>query len=48
LHEAVIQDEVEIRNTLTTVQQVAIDLSKEEISELDGECAALADVVLPS
>jgi 5-methylcytosine-specific restriction enzyme subunit McrC len=48
LHAAVIQGEVEIRNTQTVVQQVTIDLSKEEIAELNQECDAFADVVLSS
>jgi 5-methylcytosine-specific restriction enzyme subunit McrC len=46
LHAAVIQDEVKIRNTQTTVRQVVIDLNKEEISELNQECDAFADGVL--
>jgi 5-methylcytosine-specific restriction enzyme subunit McrC len=46
LHAAVIQDEVEIRNTQTAVRQVAIDLSKEELSELDQECDAFAHTIL--
>jgi 5-methylcytosine-specific restriction enzyme subunit McrC len=45
LHAAVIQDEVKIRNTQTAVRQVVIDLSKEEISELNQECDAFADGV---
>jgi 5-methylcytosine-specific restriction enzyme subunit McrC len=44
-HAAVIQDEVKIRNTQTAVRQVVIDLSKEEISELNQECDAFADGV---
>jgi len=45
LHAAVIQDEVKIRNTQTAVRRVVIDLSKEEISELNQECDAFADGV---
>ena len=48
LHAAVIQDEVEIRNTQTVVQQRAIDLSKEETSELDHECDTFARRILYS
>ena len=48
LHAAVIQDEVKIRNTQAVVQQVVIDLGKEEIAALDLECAAFARGVLGS
>ena len=48
LHATVIQDEAEIRNTQTLVQQVVIDLSKEEISELERECATFAHGILGS
>jgi 5-methylcytosine-specific restriction enzyme subunit McrC len=46
LHAAVIPDEAEIRNTQITVRQVVLDLSKEQISELNQECDTFADEVL--
>jgi 5-methylcytosine-specific restriction endonuclease McrBC regulatory subunit McrC len=46
LHAALIEDEVEIRNTHTVIQQIAIDLSKGEMAELNRECDAFVGAVL--
>jgi 5-methylcytosine-specific restriction enzyme subunit McrC len=46
VHAAVVHDEVEIRNTHTVVRRITIDLSKEDIKELDEECATFAEEVL--
>lgn len=48
VHSAVIQDEVAICNTHTIVRRITIDLSKEDIKELDEECATFAEEVLPT
>jgi len=48
LHATVIQDGVEVRNTQTIIEQLTIDLGKEEIKELNQECDELADRILGS
>jgi 5-methylcytosine-specific restriction enzyme subunit McrC len=48
LHTAVIQDAVEIRNTQTVIEQITIDLGKEDIKNLAQECDACAERILRS
>ena len=48
LHEAVIQDEVQIRNSQTVLQQVTVDLTATEVVELARECGVFAAKVLGS
>jgi 5-methylcytosine-specific restriction enzyme subunit McrC len=48
LHEAVTQDEVQIRNTQTVLQQVTVDLTAREVGELAREWRAFAAKILGS
>ena len=45
-HAAAVQDEIQIHNTQTIVQQATIDLGKEGIDKLDQECEAFVRNVL--